>query len=328
MTMASGPNERRRWSCARLSTTGQARRPGRMCGTLRSPTTLTPLSASTPPRFAVRTCTSLKAMCLPSCPAGSSVTRPSGPSSRSATASGPIGEGDRVLVSCISACGSCRFCRESRYGQCREGGWILGHTYDGVQAEFARVPFADNSVYRLPDSVSDEDALMLADILPTGYEVGVLNGQISPGDVVVVVGSGPVGLSAIMGARLFSPSHIVAIDLADRRLEAAKQFGADVTVNSAREDPARIVAGLDRRARRGRHHRGGRGAGDLRACREARPARRARRQRRRARPAGHAAPGGSVDQGHHHYHRPGRHVLHADAAAAAGRAARSPPVSS
>jgi alcohol dehydrogenase len=155
-----------------------------------------------------------------------------------------VGEGDRVLVSCISACGSCRFCRESRYGQCREGGWILGHTYDGVQAEFARVPFADNSVYRLPDGVSDEDALMLADILPTGYEVGVLNGQVSPGDVVVVVGSGPVGLAAIMGARLVSPSHIVAIDLADSRLEAAKQFGADVTVNSAREDPARIVAGL------------------------------------------------------------------------------------
>src|SRR3984957_9450908 len=143
-----------------------------------------------------------------------------------------------------SACGSCRFCRESRYGQCREDGWILGHTYDGVQAEFARVPFADNSVYRLPDGVSDEDALMLADILPTGYEVGVLNGQISPGDVVVVVGSGPVGLSAIMGARLFSPSHIVAIDLADRRLEAAKQFGADITVNNGVPDPLREIQAL------------------------------------------------------------------------------------
>jgi len=155
-----------------------------------------------------------------------------------------LGEGDRVLVSCISACGGCRFCRERRYGQCRDGGWVLGHTYDGTQAEYARVPFADNSTYQIPDGVSDEEALMLADILPTGYEVGVLNGRISPGDVVAVVGSGPVGLSAIMGARLFSPSHIVAIDLADRRLEAAKQFGADITVNSGHEDPARIIGAL------------------------------------------------------------------------------------
>jgi alcohol dehydrogenase len=116
--------------------------------------------------------------------------------------------------------------------------------YDGLQAEFARIPFADNSTFRLADSITDEDALTLADILPTGYEVGVLNGRIGPGDVVVVIGSGPVGLSAITGARLFSPSHIVAIDLADRRLEAAKQFGADVTVNSAREDPAGIIDGL------------------------------------------------------------------------------------
>ena len=137
-----------------------------------------------------------------------------------------IGERDRVLVSCVSACGGCRFCREGRYGQCREGGWILGRTYDGTQAEYARVPFADNSTYRLPDGVTDEEALMLAHILPTGYQVGVLNGQISPGDVVAVVGSGPVGLSAIMGARLFSPSRIVAIDIADGRLEAAKQFGS------------------------------------------------------------------------------------------------------
>jgi alcohol dehydrogenase len=155
-----------------------------------------------------------------------------------------LGEGDRVLVSCISACGGCRFCRERRYGQCRAGGWILGRTYDGTQAEYARVPFADNSTYQIPEGVSDEEALMLADILPTGYEVGVLNGRISPGDVVAVVGSGPVGLSAIMGARLFSPSHIVAIDLADRRLEAAKQFGADVTVNSGHEDPVKIIGAL------------------------------------------------------------------------------------
>ena len=153
--------------------------------------------------------------------------------------------GDRVLVSCITACGACRFCREARYGQCvGGGGWILGHNIDGTQAEFVRVPFADNSTYPIPAGVSDEDILMLADILPTGYEVGVLNGRVQPGDVVVVVGAGPVGLSAIMGARLFSPSHVVAVDLADSRLEAAKQFGADVIVNNGRQDPLEVVREL------------------------------------------------------------------------------------
>ncbi len=150
--------------------------------------------------------------------------------------------GDRVLVSCITACGACRFCREARYGQCLGGGgWILGHLIDGTQAEFVRVPFADNSTYPVPDGVSDEELLMLSDILPTGYEVGVLNGRVSPADVVAVVGAGPVGLSAIMGARLFSPSHIVAIDLADGRLDAAKRFGADIVVNNGREDALKIL---------------------------------------------------------------------------------------
>ncbi len=153
--------------------------------------------------------------------------------------------GDHVLVSCISACGACRFCRESRYGQCiGGGGWILGHKIDGTQAEYVRVPFADTSTYPAPAGVSDEALLMLADILPTGYEVGVLNGGIRPGDVVAVVGAGPIGLSAIMGSRLYSPSHVVAIDLADSRLEAAKAFGADVTVNNGREDPAAVLAEL------------------------------------------------------------------------------------
>ena len=153
--------------------------------------------------------------------------------------------GDKVLVSCISACGSCRFCREGRYGQCLGGGgWILGHKIDGTQAEYVRVPFADTSTYIAPAGVADEDLLMLADILPTGYEVGVLNGQVRPGDVVAVVGAGPIGLSAIMGARLYSPSHIVAIDKADTRLEAAKQFGADVTVNNSVQDPAAVIAEL------------------------------------------------------------------------------------
>ena len=153
--------------------------------------------------------------------------------------------GDKVLVSCITACGACRYCRDGSYGQCiNGGGWILGHKIDGTQAEYVRVPFADTSTHPCPDGVTDEQLLMLADILPTGYEVGVLNGAVQPGDVVAVVGAGPIGLAAIMGARLFSPANVVAIDLADSRLEAAKLFGADVTVNNGREDPGEVIAGL------------------------------------------------------------------------------------
>ena len=146
--------------------------------------------------------------------------------------------GDRVLVSCITSCGSCRYCRESSYGQCiGGGGWILGHKIDGTQAEFVRVPFADTSTYQVPATVSNEDVLMLADILPTGYEVGVLNGHVRPGDVVAVVGAGPIGLAAILGARLYSPAHVIAIDLADSRLDAAKRFGADIVINNKTTDP-------------------------------------------------------------------------------------------
>src|SRR5262249_257922 len=153
--------------------------------------------------------------------------------------------GDRVLVSCISACGACRYCRESHYGQCLGGGgWILGHKIDGTQAEYVRVPFADTSTYPAPPGVSDEELLMMADILPTGSQVGVLNGHVGPGDVVAGVGAGPIGLAAVMGARLYSPAHVVAIDKADSRLEAAKEFGADVTVNNDRENPADVLAGL------------------------------------------------------------------------------------
>jgi alcohol dehydrogenase len=153
--------------------------------------------------------------------------------------------GDRVLVSCITSCGACRFCREGRYGQCLGGGgWILGHKIDGTQAEYVRVPFADTSTFPVPTGVTDEEVLMLADLGPTGYEVGVLNGKVAPGDTVAVVGAGPIGLSVIMGAKLFSPAHVVAIDLADSRLDAAKQFGADVTINPSREDAAAIVREL------------------------------------------------------------------------------------
>ncbi|MFC7530075.1 zinc-dependent alcohol dehydrogenase family protein [Actinoplanes sp. GCM10030250] len=147
--------------------------------------------------------------------------------------------GDRVLASCISACGTCRFCREGAYGQCRAGGgWILGHTIDGVQSEYARIPFADLSTYRLPQQVSNEAAVMLADILPTSYEVGVLNGRVRPGDTVVVVGAGPIGLAAVLTAKLYSPAHIVVIDKAESRLQAAKSLGADVTLT-----PERVALG-------------------------------------------------------------------------------------
>ena len=141
--------------------------------------------------------------------------------------------GDRVLVSCITSCGRCRFCKEARYGQCTGGGgWIFGHLIDGLQAEYARVPFADTSVYKIPAELDDEQVLFLSDILPTAYEVGVLNGRVEPADTVAIVGVGPIGLAAVLTAGLYSPAHIVAIDFDDGRLARARDFGADVTINN------------------------------------------------------------------------------------------------
>jgi alcohol dehydrogenase len=141
--------------------------------------------------------------------------------------------GDRVLVSCITSCGRCRFCKERRYGLCTGGGgWIFGHLIDGLQAEYARVPFADTSVYKIPDKLSDEEVLFLADILPTAYEVGVLNGRIEPGDTVASVGAGPIGLAVVLTAQLFTPAHVVAIDVDEGRLARARELGADVTINN------------------------------------------------------------------------------------------------
>ncbi len=156
--------------------------------------------------------------------------------------------GDRVLISCITACGTCRYCREGHYGQCLGGGgWILGHRIDGVQAESVRVPFADTSTYLLPDGVRDEEALLLADILPTSYEVGVRNGGVTPGDTVVVVGAGPIGLASIITAHLYSPSHVVVVDPSTFRLDAAKRLGATVTARNpeeAREAVLELTDGL------------------------------------------------------------------------------------
>ncbi len=156
-----------------------------------------------------------------------------------------LGLGDRVLVSCISSCGRCRFCKESRYGLCTGGGgWIFGHLIDGLQAEYARVPFADTSVYKVPEELTDEQVLFLADILPTSYEVGVLNGGVRPGDTVAIVGAGPIGLAAILTAKLYTPGRIIAIDLAESRLAKAREFGADVTIDNSTEDAVERVMEL------------------------------------------------------------------------------------
>ncbi|MER6053845.1 alcohol dehydrogenase catalytic domain-containing protein [Streptomyces albidoflavus] len=152
--------------------------------------------------------------------------------------------GDRVLISCITGCGRCRFCRENRFGQCvGGGGWILGHRIDGTQAEYVRVPHADTSLHPLPGAVAGEDAVLLADIFPTAYEVGVLNGRVGPGDTVVVVGAGPIGLATVATARLYSPRRVIVVDRSPARLEAARGVGADVTVG-ADEDPELLVSDL------------------------------------------------------------------------------------
>lgn len=156
-----------------------------------------------------------------------------------------VAVGDRVLVSCITSCGRCRFCKEAKYGLCSGGGgWIFGHTIDGLQAELARVPFADTSVYKVPDGLTDEQVLFVADILPTAYEVGVLNGGVEPGDTITIVGAGPIGLATIMTSKLHTPGQIIAIDLADARLEKAREFGADVTINNSHEDAVAKVMEL------------------------------------------------------------------------------------
>ncbi|MYW93796.1 alcohol dehydrogenase catalytic domain-containing protein [Amycolatopsis rubida] len=152
--------------------------------------------------------------------------------------------GHRVLVSCISACGRCRYCRASIYSQCLGGGgWMLGHRVDGTHAEYVRVPFADWSTHVLPDSVTDEDAVMMSDILPTAFETGVRNGAVQPGQAVVVVGPGPIGLAVITTARLFTPGLIIAVGRSSGRLAAAKRFGADIVLSAA-DDPVAAVAEL------------------------------------------------------------------------------------
>ena len=144
-----------------------------------------------------------------------------------------VHKGDTVLISCITSCGRCAACKRGMYSHCADGGWILGNTIDGTQAEYVRIPYADTSLYRLAPGADEEAMVMLSDILPTGYECGVLNGQVKPGDIVAIVGAGPIGLAALMTAQMYSPAEIIMVDLDAKRLEVARTMGATALVSSA-----------------------------------------------------------------------------------------------
>ena len=144
-------------------------------------------------------------------------------------------KGDHVLISCITSCGKCEYCKRGMYSHCENGGWILGHLIDGTQAEFVRIPYADNSLYHIPAGSDEEALVMLSDILPTGFECGVLNGKVQPGNSIAIVGSGPIGLAALLTAQFYSPAQIIVIDPDDNRLEVAKKFGATHVINNAKE---------------------------------------------------------------------------------------------
>jgi alcohol dehydrogenase len=149
--------------------------------------------------------------------------------------------GNQVLISCISACGKCVYCRKLMYSHCTTGGWILGNSIDGTQAEFVRIPYADTSLYHIPEGVDEEALVMLSDILPTGFECGVLNGGVQPGSTVAIVGAGPIGLATLLTAQFYSPAEIIMIDLDANRLQVAKRFGATAVVNSADGKAAETV---------------------------------------------------------------------------------------
>jgi alcohol dehydrogenase len=152
--------------------------------------------------------------------------------------------GDHVVISCISACGTCDYCRRGMYSHCMHGGWILGHRIDGTQAEYVRTPYADTSLYHVPQGAEEDALVMLSDILPTGFECGVLNGKVEPGSTVAIVGSGPIGLAALLTAQFYSPAEIIMIDLDDNRLEMAARFGATTVINNADGKAAEKVMAL------------------------------------------------------------------------------------
>ncbi|KAL2406409.1 alcohol dehydrogenase [Exophiala dermatitidis] len=153
-------------------------------------------------------------------------------------------KGDRVLISCITSCATCTYCRRAMYSHCVKGGWILGNTIDGTQAEYVRIPLADSGLHAVPAGVDEKGLVMLSDIFPTGLECGVLNGKVQPGSTVAIVGAGPVGLAALLTAKLYSPSLIVVIDKDNNRLKVAKKFGADHTINSGNTPPEEAVMKL------------------------------------------------------------------------------------
>lgn len=156
--------------------------------------------------------------------------------------------GDHVLISCITSCGSCPNCRRQMYSHCADGGWILGHTIDGTQAEYVRIPHADNSLYPVPAGADEEALVMLSDILPTGFEIGVLAGKVKPGDSVVIVGAGPVGMAALLTAQFYSPALLIMVDGDTNRLEVAQRFGAthviDINTQNAVERIFELTQGV------------------------------------------------------------------------------------
>ncbi len=150
-------------------------------------------------------------------------------------------KGDHVLISCITSCGKCEYCKRQMYSHCEDGGWILGHLIDGTQAEYVRIPQADNSLYPIPAGMDEEALVMLSDILPTGFEIGVLYGAVKPGDTVAIVGAGPVGMAALLTAQFFSPGKIIMIDIDESRLALARKFGATEVINSAKVNAAEQI---------------------------------------------------------------------------------------
>jgi len=150
-------------------------------------------------------------------------------------------KGDHVIISCITSDGSCEYCKKQMYAHCEDGGWILGHLINGTQAEYVRIPHADNSLYPIPAGADEEALVMLSDILPTGHEIGVLNGNVKPGDTIAIVGAGPIGMSVLLTAQFYSPAKIYMIDVDENRLEMSKTFGATDTINSGKEDAVKRI---------------------------------------------------------------------------------------
>jgi len=141
-------------------------------------------------------------------------------------------KGEHVIISCITSCGKCEFCKKGMYSHCEDGGWILGNLIDGCQAEYVRIPYADNSLYHIPAGADEEALVMLSDILPTGFECGVLNGQVKPGDTIAIVGAGPIGMAVLLTSQFYTPAEIIVIDTDENRLAVAKTFGATHTINN------------------------------------------------------------------------------------------------